>query len=128
MNLGNLSGLPKIPEFYVRCLFNYIIQISEAMAHAHSNDLTHGNFGLSKILVQRTISKNKQVQGKNKANFEIKPKLLHTKPPDNDANTGEYKFFVTNFEPYNVYKMIAKYQTNKNYHKLFKMRNMALDA
>ena len=25
MNLGNLSGLPRIPEFYVRCLFNFII-------------------------------------------------------------------------------------------------------
>ena len=128
MNLGNLSGLPRIPEFYLRCLFNFIIQISEAMAHAHSHDLIHGNFGLSKILVQRTILKNKQAQDGKEANVDNKPKLASTQSSDHEASNGTYKFFISNFEPYNVYKTIAKYQTNKRYHKLFKMGSMTLDA
>lgn len=45
-----------------------------------------------------------------------------------DTKTDNFKFFVTNFEPYNVYKTISKYQTIKRYHKLFKMRNMGLDG
>ena len=53
MNLGNLSGLPKIPEFYMRCLLGFIIQISRAFSHCHKHNLVHGNFNLSKVLVQR---------------------------------------------------------------------------
>lgn len=34
-NLGNLSSLPKIPEFYMRMLLGYIIQISRTLSHAH---------------------------------------------------------------------------------------------
>ena len=52
MNLGQLSGLRAIPEFYVRFLLGYIIQVSRAMAHAHRNGLVHGRFDLSRVLVQ----------------------------------------------------------------------------
>ena len=52
MNLGQMSGLSTIPDFYVRFLLGYIIQISRAMAHAHRNRLIHGHFDLSRVLVQ----------------------------------------------------------------------------
>lgn len=55
MNLGSLSGLPCIPDFYMRFLLGYIIQISRSMAHAHRSNLVHGNFNLSKVLVQRKL-------------------------------------------------------------------------
>ena len=51
MNLGSLAGLPAIPNFYMRFLLGYIIQISKSMAHAHRHGLCHGKFDLSKIMV-----------------------------------------------------------------------------
>lgn len=50
MNLGNLSSLDKIPDYYVKMLLGYVIQISKAFAHTHSNGLVHGNFNLSKVI------------------------------------------------------------------------------
>ena len=91
------------------------------MAHAHSHDLVHGNFGLSKVLVQRTILKGGE-------EVNIGKKLTSARSSDHEANNADYKFFISNFEPYTVYKTIAKYQTNKRYHKLFKVSSMALDA
>ena len=35
MNLGNLSTLKQIPEFYVNCIFKYIIHVTRAFMHAH---------------------------------------------------------------------------------------------
>ena len=52
-NLGNLSALNRIPEFYAKHLIQLIIDISGAMAHAHKHDLTHCDFNLSKIIAQK---------------------------------------------------------------------------
>lgn len=54
LNLGNLSGLPCIPEFYLRCLLGFIIQISKTLAHMHKHDLIHGKFDLTRVLVKGT--------------------------------------------------------------------------
>jgi hypothetical protein len=52
MNLGNLSSLKFIPEFYVNCIMKYIIHVTRAFAHAHQNNVTHGKFNLSKVVAQ----------------------------------------------------------------------------
>ena len=53
LNLSNLSNYPKIPEFYMRALLGYMIQISRTLAHAHKHGLVHGALNLSKVLVQK---------------------------------------------------------------------------
>lgn len=59
--LGNLSQFSKIPQFYVRFLLGFIIQISRALSHAHKNDLVHSNLDLSKVLAQKiSLSEKKQ--------------------------------------------------------------------
>ena len=54
MKLGNLSGLPKIPICYLSFLLDYIQQISVSLAHAHSHDLVHTEFNLSKVLIHNS--------------------------------------------------------------------------
>ena len=51
MNMGNLSQLSKIPDYYMKCFLSYIIQVSRAMSYAHKNNLIHGQFDLSRVLV-----------------------------------------------------------------------------
>ena len=53
MKLGNLASLETIPDVYIKLLFKYAIGISEAFAHAHSHDVVHGAFDLSKVLLQK---------------------------------------------------------------------------
>lgn len=57
MNLGNLSALKEVPQFYYGCLLQYIMKMSLAFIHAHSNDLIHGNFNLSKVISQKMPAK-----------------------------------------------------------------------
>mgnify|MGYP002630312847 CR=1 FL=1 len=80
MNLGNLSSLNKIPDYLVKFLLNYIINISSAFAHAHSNNLVHGNFNPTKVVGQK-------VSGSENLNFVL-----------------------TNFEPWNVECLLKKMQ------------------
>ena len=88
MDLGNLSGLPKIPQYYLQFLLSYISQISVSLAHAHNHDLVHTNFNLSKVLIQNSESFKKRIH------FE--------------HNEQVYKYHITNFEPYVVYKYLKK--------------------
>jgi len=53
LNLGNLSALNRIPEFYIKHLIQFMIDISGSMAHAHAHDLIHGEINLSKIIAQK---------------------------------------------------------------------------
>lgn len=55
MNLGHLSGLDKIPSFYMRFLLGYMIQMSRTLAHAHRHGLVHGRYNLTKVLVQHQV-------------------------------------------------------------------------
>lgn len=61
MNLGNLSGLPKIPQYYLQFLLDYISQVSVSLAHAHKHDLVHTNLCLTKILIQNSDSFKKHI-------------------------------------------------------------------
>ena len=51
LDLGNLSEIIDIPKFYVKCLLQYIIQISRAISHAHRHNLVHGSFDLTKVII-----------------------------------------------------------------------------
>jgi hypothetical protein len=53
LGLGNLNMCERIPDDYVVLLLNYVIQVVAALRHAHEHDLVHGNFDLSKVLVQK---------------------------------------------------------------------------
>lgn len=53
LNLGNLSSLAKIPEFYIRFLIGFVIQVSKTLSHMHKYDLAHGKFDLSRVLVKK---------------------------------------------------------------------------
>ena len=53
MQLGNLSSLKQIPEFYVNCVLKFIIHVTRAFAHAHENNIIHGNFNLSRVIAQK---------------------------------------------------------------------------
>ena len=126
LNLGNLSGPTKIPEFYVRCLLDYIIQISKAMSHAHKHDLVHGSFSLSKILAQSRKTDNKDATRIDKVKNTSQCKRASTLK--SDQRHGNYNFMVTNFEPFEVLKMMRKYtQEDNTYMNLFKLGNMKLD-
>lgn len=52
MDLGNLSGLQKIPDFYIRFLIGYMVQVADALSYAHKQELIHGKFDLSKVIIQ----------------------------------------------------------------------------
>jgi hypothetical protein len=108
--LDNISGLPAIPDNYFRSVLLYAVHISGAMAHAHKHGLVHGNFNLSKILVQ---------------NLEDLPaEYLKF-----DYNFGRLNFFVTNFEPYQVFRYIQIYNEDEPlYRKLFQSREMKIDV
>lgn len=62
MNLGNLSAMKQIPDFYVSFILRYIIQIARAFAHAHKNNLVHGVFNLSKVVVQKPHGLEKKAE------------------------------------------------------------------
>ena len=53
MNLGNLSAMKEIPRYYIGMILQYVMQVSLGFIHAHSNDLTHGHFNLSKVIAQK---------------------------------------------------------------------------
>ena len=56
MDLGNLSALEKIPEFYIKTVLKYLITISKAFSFCHKFDLVHGNFGLTKVLAHTILT------------------------------------------------------------------------
>ena len=94
MDLGNLSALDKIPDYYVQMLLGYIIQISRAFAHTHSHGLVHGNFNLSKVIAQ-----------KFKTNSELVKKYTFNKMKDQNHEAlfddrAMYNYFLVNFEPW----------------------------
>lgn len=108
-NLGNLSGLPQIPRFYVALLLEYIIQVSRAMCYAHKHNCVHGNFNLSKVIAQKVVQ----------AAAPRSPSCGHNSPSQHAAAQKEgstsrvqniaslekdehqkHNFYVTNFEPY----------------------------
>ena len=60
-NLGNLSALNRIPEFYIKHLIQYIVNISASLAQAHNHDLIHGDFNLSKVIAQKIKIEEKVV-------------------------------------------------------------------
>ena len=60
-NLGNLSALNRIPEFYIKHLIQYIVNISAGLAQAHKHDLIHGDFNLSKVIAQKIKIEEKVV-------------------------------------------------------------------
>jgi len=51
MNMGNMASYSKIPEYYMKMFLGYLMQVSKAMSHAHKNNLVHGKYDLSKIIV-----------------------------------------------------------------------------
>ena len=50
LKLGNLSAMKDLPRYYILMILQYIMQVSLGFIHAHSQDLSHGNFNLSKVI------------------------------------------------------------------------------
>jgi len=123
LNLGNLSGLPRIPEYYIRCLLGYIIQISRAMAHAHENGLVHGKFNLSKILVQQKTLKESEVITMQSIRNR-RTSLKRSSTMDLDQRNLTFNFYISNFEPFQVLRLLHEYTSNKEEFKMvFKKHN-----
>ena len=40
-----------VPKQYLKLIYDCIIQVTVALEYAHNNDLIHGNFDLSNILI-----------------------------------------------------------------------------
>ena len=103
MGLGNLSSRPEIPKAYIKFLLRYIINISRAFYHSHLHNLVHGNFDLSKTVLQR---------------FEYCKRHTHEtcEHDDNFFESNEcINFFLVNFEPWSVEaKMQAQSQAVSN--------------
>lgn len=106
MNLGQMSGLKTIPEFYVRFLLGYVIQVSRAMAHAHSNKLVHGHFDLSRVLVQTYNLNQYEMEQINKSTKTGVRALVRKTSLDFEQKKQNYNFHVSNFEPYQVTKKL----------------------
>lgn len=89
--LENISALPSIPDQYFKSLLLYIVQISRALSHCHKHDLVHGNYNMSKVMVQRLGEGT----------------VTHTKT---DHNFNEINFILANFEPYQVFRYLQIYE------------------
>jgi len=50
LKLGNLSAMKDLPRSYILLILQYIMQVSLGFIHAHSQDLIHGNFNLSRVI------------------------------------------------------------------------------
>jgi hypothetical protein len=46
----------EIPSHLHHALFLYIMQVSSAFEFAHANDLTHGAFDLSQVVVDHSLN------------------------------------------------------------------------
>ena len=93
-DLSKLSAMTSVPDFYFKSLLLYIIHISRSMAHAHKHDVAHGNYDLSKVIV------HKLPKFCGKINF--------------DHNFNETNFYVTNFEPFQVFKHIKEFTEDES--------------
>jgi serine/threonine protein kinase len=59
MNLRNLQD--GIPQHLLKMVYQYIIQISNAFAIAHSSNLMHGDFNLSQVICDENFSNFKMI-------------------------------------------------------------------
>ena len=86
MNLGNLSAMKQIPDFYVSFILRYIIQIARAFAHAHKNNLVHGVFNLSKVVVQKPHGLEKKAEKDKDPADSLRAALNMTPRAPKDGN------------------------------------------
>lgn len=128
-NLGNLSGLSKIPEFYMRFLLGYIIQVSRALAHAHEHDLIHGKLDLSKVIAQQKKIRAKKFEKiMASKTYRKRQQTKKSKQPLFEQTDFTYNFYVTNFEPYQVFNFLKKsLQEESLYLNILKIDGMKLD-
>lgn len=94
MQLGHLSTLPEIPRELLQLILLYIIDVSKIFAHVHSHHLVHGNFNLSKTLLQ-----HQDHSGTRSMNDILN-------------SNNQLKFFVTNFEPWKVDQLFQTFNSN----------------
>ena len=117
-NLGNLSANSKIPNFLIKFMLKYVIQISRALAHTHKHGLIHGNLCLSKVMVQKFFYKE------GSASESISMSSLM----DEDASQGVQcipTFFLTNFEPWLVDELALNFKDDHSAFKgIMKMNNL----
>jgi hypothetical protein len=53
----NLNLQYRIPEEYMRFVYEYILQVSITLLHSHTSGLYHGSFDLAKVLARKIIKK-----------------------------------------------------------------------
>jgi hypothetical protein len=109
MNLGQMSALNTIPDYYVRFLLGYVIQVSRAMAHAHRNGLVHGHFDLSRVLVQSYRLNSKEREALGGGQDSGRRSLLRRTSLNFLDPTRNYNFMVGNFEPYQVTRKLMQF-------------------
>ena len=122
MNLGNLSAMKEIPKYYITMILQYIMQTSLGFIQAHSNDLIHGHFNLSKVIAQKmdvVFDKESSFQKNNEAVENMaSPKKDKEKPEGELAfdavNMPDYYYLLTNFEPWAVDQMMKNFQGDEN--------------
>ena len=120
--MGHISVMKQIPDFYVSFVLRYIIQIARAFAHAHKNNLVHGNFNLTKVVVQKPPALEKKVEKdvrkaeKDAEKLQRKKELLRKSTlyggaeikKEVDAvqeDLNPYNYILINFEPWSVQKV-----------------------
>jgi hypothetical protein len=108
MNLGNLSSLKSIPEYFVNCLLKFIIHVTRAFAHAHENNIVHGNFNLARVVAQKIEDRNilnqyssRSFIGKATARGDGAP-APDTATSQHASNNHHINYIVVNFEPWRV--------------------------
>ena len=105
MDLGNLSGHAKIPEYYIRCFLGYVVQVSQAMSYAHKHNLIHGQFDLSKVIIQQQTVDEGHPYRSRQESFKY---IGNTRQRSYNHKDFNYNFFITNFEPYQIAIFLQK--------------------
>lgn len=123
MQLGNLSSLKQIPEYYVNCLLRFIIHVTRAFAHAHENNIVHGNFNLSRVIAQKleqrdlrqTYSSRSFIGASAKGKAGQASRETVSPDPAKESTVASVhsqnliNYIVVNFEAWRVDQLIKKY-------------------
>ena len=118
MQLGNLSSLKMIPEYYVNCILRFIIHVTRALSHAHENNIVHGNFNLSRVVAQKMDVKKNLMQLSSRSYIckgqENSKEALSLKGQEGVFSATVHasthiNYLIVNFEPWRVDSMMKRF-------------------